>query len=75
MIKRPRRPLLLAVAAALSLGGTAYAEHGGHEGQGRPSVTPPPHSHGHCKDGTKPPCKHGHGHGAEHGHATAGHDD
>jgi hypothetical protein len=69
VIKRPRKPLLLAVAAALCLGGTAYAEHGGYDGFGRPSVTPPPHSHGHCKDGSKPPCKIG---GA--GHGTHGYD-
>jgi hypothetical protein len=51
---------MLAVAAALSLSATALAAGNGISGDhspGRPSVTPPPWSHGHCgHTDLRPPC-------------------
>jgi len=52
VIKHRRRPLLALAAAALALGSAGYAATGGIPGPnhstGRPSVVPPPNSHGHC---------------------------
>jgi hypothetical protein len=60
MTKLRRRPLLLLTAAALALSGSGYAATGGVHGPqspGRPSVTPPPWSQGHCgQNGGRPPC-------------------
>jgi hypothetical protein len=63
---RRTRPIVAVVSLALAASATALAG-GGHwqHSKGRPSVTPPPWSHGHCKDGSKPPCKVGH---HRHGH-------
>jgi hypothetical protein len=64
----PRRILLLIVltlglssGAFAATGGINTFDHGhGHDGDhGRPSVVPPPHSHGHCgHSDQKPPCSH-----------------
>ncbi|MSO94774.1 MAG: hypothetical protein EXQ81_03145 [Thermoleophilia bacterium] len=65
--------ILVFAVVLLVLATSAVAGRGGHPGDGRSSVTPPPHKHGHChkKKHHHPPCKHDHKKGdrGEHGGA------
>jgi hypothetical protein len=58
---RRSRTALTVISFALAGSATAVAgSKSWDHSPGRPSVTPPPWSHGHCKDGKLPPCKVGH---------------
>lgn len=71
-----RRSRTVVAVLSLALAGSATAVAGSghwHNTPGRPSVTPPPWSNGHCKDGQRPPCRVGHD--DDHGKGENGKDD